>query len=151
MSMVVRPAAPEDVDGLGALKLRASLAWGDHTRQIEALPEARVFPPEHLPFALVAEADGRLAGFATVLPREDGGADLEDIFVEPALWRRGIGRALMAEADRAAGDAGAEVLRVIANARALGFYAACGFEVVGVVQTLFAPAPRMEKRLGPAC
>ncbi len=145
----LRPAEPEDIDVMGALKLRASLAWGDHAREIEALPEARIFPPEHLPFAFVAEAEGRVAGFATVLLCEDGGAELEDIFVEPDLWRRGIGRALMAEAAHRAKHGGALVLRVIANSRALEFYRSCGFEVVGEVQTLFARAPRMEMRLGP--
>ena len=147
MSIRLRLAAPEDVEQLGALKLRASLAWGDHIAQIAALPEARAFAPEHLPFATVAEAQARVVGFVTVLAGGDAGAELEDLFVDPDCWRRGIGRALVAEAVQRARDAGADVLRVVANRRALEFYRACGFGVVGEVQTLFEPALEMNKRL----
>ena len=143
----IRPADLRDREALGLLKLRASLAWGDHIAQIAALPEARAFAPEHLPFATVAEAQARVVGFVTVLAGGDAGAELEDLFVDPDCWRRGIGRALVAEAVQRARDAGADVLRVVANRRALEFYRACGFEVVGEVQTLFEPALEMNKRL----
>ncbi len=147
MEAITRPALPSDLDALGALKLRASLAWGDHVDQIQSLPEARVVPRPHLPFIIVAEALGRLAGFATVLPTGQDRAELEDLFVEPELWAQGIGRLLVAEAELKAQDIGARTLQVVANDRALGFYRACGFAVTGEVQTLFAPALRMEKRL----
>ncbi len=143
--MRFRSAANQDVAALGALKLRASLALGEHLEQLEALPEARAFPPEHLAFAVVAEVEGTIVGFVTVLPETDGRAELEDLFVDPDLWRRGIGRRLIAEAEALALAAGARVLRVVANSPA--FYVACGFEAVGEVETLFAPAPVMEKRL----
>ncbi|KGM31860.1 hypothetical protein P409_24805, partial [Inquilinus limosus MP06] len=72
--MAIRTALPEDRSILGALKLRASLAWGDHAEALRAMPEAREVPAEHLPAAIIAELDGAIAGFATVLPRDDGGA-----------------------------------------------------------------------------
>ncbi|HEY9345622.1 MAG TPA: hypothetical protein VIQ53_09925, partial [Inquilinus sp.] len=65
----IRPARPQDRDALGALKLRASLAWGDHVDELQALPEARQVPAGHMPAAIVAELDGAIVGFATVLPR----------------------------------------------------------------------------------
>jgi|SRR5436190_6663475 len=43
----------------------------------------------------VAERDGVIAGFATVVPRSDGGAELDTLFVEPHLWKQGIGRRLV--------------------------------------------------------
>lgn len=147
--MRIRPAALADVEAMGELKLRASLAWGDHSEALASLPDARTFPAEHLQFAFVAEDAGRIAGFATVLPAGERWAELEDLFVEPAHWRCGVGRRLMGEAGRRAEAAGADTLRVIANGRALGFYAACGFEVVGETQTLLEPALVMQKRLGP--
>lgn len=143
--MRIRPATLADLDALGALKLRASLALGEHLEALQALAEARSFPPEHLPFAIVAEAETVIAGFATVLAGADGRAELEDLFVEPDLWRRGIGRGLIAAAEARALASGAQVLRVVANSH--GFYLACGFELIGETETLFGPAPVMEKRV----
>jgi GNAT superfamily N-acetyltransferase len=142
-----RPARQGDVGELGALKLRSSLAWGDHLDELQALPEARAFPREHLPFAIVAELAGAIAGFATLLPPANGEAEIEDLFVDPPLWRKGIGRALMAALEARALSLGAGSLHVIANNRALPFYRSAGFEIVGTVATRFAPAPEMRKAL----
>ena len=43
----------------------------------------------------VAERDGVIVGFATVLPRGDGNAELDALFVDPNLWKRGVGRLLV--------------------------------------------------------
>jgi GNAT superfamily N-acetyltransferase len=147
MVIRIRPARPEDRDALGALKLRSSLAWGDHVEALRALPEAGQVPAEHLPSVFVAELDGEIAGFATVLPRGDGEAELEDLFVDPDCWRRGIGARLVAEAERRATALGTRALHVIASERARAFYERCGFRVVGTAMTAFAPAPEMRKTL----
>lgn len=144
---IVRPAVLDDLGALGALKLRASLAWGDHVAELEALPEARHVPAEHLPFVLVAERTGRVVGFVTLLPAESGDAEVEDLFVDPDVWGQGLGRRLLAEAERRARAQRFQALHVIANTRALAFYEAAGFQVIGTVQTLFAPAPEMRKAL----
>lgn len=143
----IRPAHLKDRDALGRLKLWASLAWGDHVEELRALPEAGTVPIEHLPFLFVAESDEAIVGFATVLRGPEGRAELEDLFVAPEFWRRGIGRRLMAEAERRAEASGARSLHVVANGHARGFYDACGFAVVGMVATLFEPAAAMEKLL----
>jgi GNAT superfamily N-acetyltransferase len=145
----IRTARPEDRDALGALKLRASLAWGEHVAALRAMPEARQVPAEHLPAIVVAEIGGAIAGFATVLPRDGGGAELEDLFVDPIAWRRGVGARLLAEAERRAAALGARTLHVVASERARAFYERCGFEVVGTVMTELAPASELRKTLSP--
>lgn len=147
MVIRIRPARPEDRDALGALKLRATLAWGDHIEELKALPEARQVPAEHLPSVIVAELAGGIAGFATVLPRGAGEAELEDLFVDPASWRRGVGARLVAEAEQRAKALGARSLHVIAGEHARGFYQRCGFRVTGTVMTASAPALEMRKDL----
>jgi GNAT superfamily N-acetyltransferase len=147
MVIRIRPARPEDRDTLGALKLRSSLAWGDHVEALRALPEARQVPAEHLLSVFVAELDGKITGFATVLPRGDGEAELEDLFVDPDSWRRGIGARLVAEAERRAAAFGALALHVIAGERARAFYERCGFRVTGTAMTALAPALGMRKEL----
>ena len=114
------------------------------------MPEVRVVPAEHLPFMFVAEDAGRILGFATVLTGPAGAAELEDLFVDPDLWRRGVGRRLVREAERRAREVSATSLHVIANGRALEFYAACGFEALGVVATELGQGLEMERQLGPS-
>jgi len=145
----VRPARPQDKAGLEALKLRSSLAWGDHVEELKALHEAGHIPDAHLGSVFVAEQDGVIAGFAAVLLRDDGDAELEDLFVEPGRWRQRIGSRLVAEAEERALRLGARSLNVVAGERARGFYEACGFHVVGTVMTLFEPALAMRKDLAP--
>ena len=58
-----------------------------------------------------AERLEKSVGFAVVLRRDDGNAELDGLFVEPALWRQGIGHALIGESlklARADGVADAE-------------------------------------------
>jgi GNAT superfamily N-acetyltransferase len=145
--MRIRAATAADMEALGALKLRASLAWGEHVEALSAMPDACTVPAEHLPFVFLAETDAGIAGFATVVAKPGPDAELEDIFVEPQLWRRGAGRLLMQEAAHRALALGASTLHVIANPRALAFYAACGFEELGPAQTELGPGVEMELRL----
>ena len=41
---------------------------------------------------LVAECHCVVARFAAVVPRPDGNAELDALFVEPPFWKQGIGR-----------------------------------------------------------
>ena len=77
----------------------------------------------------VAEADGDLAGMVAL--SLDGGAEVEDFFVEPRFQGRGVGAALMAELLAAARTAGASVLEVDADPNAEAIYTRLGFETFG--------------------
>ncbi len=148
MTVGIRTARAEDRKTLGALKLRSSLAWGDHVEALQALPEASEVPAEHLPHVAVAEIAGKIVGFVTVLPGNSAAqAELEDLFVAPEAWRTGIGSLLLAEAERSAIALGARSLEVVAGERARPFYQASGFRFAGIVATLLAPAIRLRKDL----
>jgi GNAT superfamily N-acetyltransferase len=67
--------------------------------------------------ALVAEADGRVVGFALVTRREGSPiAVLTDLYVVPAERRRGVGAALVAAAAREVGHGGVSHLRLTVKA-----------------------------------
>ena len=68
---------------------------------------------------IVAERFGETLGFAVDLPREDGEAELDGLFVEPKFWRKGSGRRLIEEAGQLAAKGGAFTLFVVANPRAM--------------------------------
>jgi GNAT superfamily N-acetyltransferase len=72
-----------------------------------------------------------------VLPREGPEMDLDGLFVEPHLWRRGIGRLLVEYSVVFARAQGSTALHVVGNPHAEEFYRACGFEMLGRVPTRF--------------
>jgi GNAT superfamily N-acetyltransferase len=147
-NLLLRPANEDDREALGDLKLRATLAWGDHTREVLlALGGADELAADLLAASFVAEVDGRIVGFATLVTKDDLEAEVEELFIEPNEWRKGIGTRLIEEAERRAAVAGASRLRVAANPRAEAFYQACGFRVIGKVRDSFGFAPLMQKQL----
>lgn len=149
MTLAIRPARPEEKRPLEALQLRASLAGGSDAEMLRAHPEAVILPAGEIAASrvFVAERAGALLGFAAVRPHGTGEAELEGLFVEPAHWRRGIGRALTARAVAWALAQDARRLVVIANLAAVPFYEAAGFVAVGPYESRFGPALRMAKRL----
>ncbi|CAN7686170.1 GNAT family N-acetyltransferase [Rhizobium sp. LjRoot98] len=148
MAVFIRAAHDEDRITLGALKLRSSLAWGDHIEELQALPEAKEVRAEHIPHAIVAELDGEIVGFVTVFSNEGAmPAELEDLFVAPEAWRMGIGRELLAQAEHRAAALGARSVHVVAGERARPFYEASGYRFAGTVATDFAPAAELLKDL----
>jgi N-acetylglutamate synthase-like GNAT family acetyltransferase len=106
---------------------------------ILANPDAIELPPAQIAdgHVFVAECDGTVAGFAAVVPRDSAAMDLDALFVEPALWRQGIGRVLIDHCVDFAGRQGMTALHVIGNPHAEHFYRACGFEMVGTTETRF--------------
>ncbi|HET8593460.1 MAG TPA: GNAT family N-acetyltransferase [Solirubrobacterales bacterium] len=111
-------------------------------------------------FSLVAELDGRFAGSCFVAgPARDGDlgqevAELVGIYVDPPLWGRGIGTALLSAAqERAAADGFDEMVlwTLIGNERAESLYEHLGWQRDGSERfdpTAKAPTVRMRKPLG---
>jgi len=137
----IRLARPEEREALEALQWRASLANETDRPHLEANPDAIDLPAGQIAGGQVwvAEIEGRLAGFAALIEGE-----LDGLFVEPDLWRSGIGAVLVETVTHEARRKGL-TLSVIANPAALGFYERCGFAVEGEAQTRFGPALRMSK------
>lgn len=137
----IRLAKPDEREELEELQRRASLALPDYRKQLLSHPDAIHLPPAQVANGqvLVAELDGRVAGFAAVV-----GGELDGLFVEPDLWRRGIGAALVDAATHQARRKGL-ALTVIANPNARDFYESCGFSLEGETQTRFGPALRMSR------
>jgi GNAT superfamily N-acetyltransferase len=131
----------EERDALEELQRRASLALPEYREQLKADPDAVHLPPTQVANGqvLVAELEGRVAGFAALV-----GGELDGLFVEPELWRRGIGAALVDAAAHEARRKGL-ALTVVANPGARGFYEHCGFSVEGETRTRFGPALRMSR------
>lgn len=143
MSVTIRPGTPDDALAIATVHVAS---WQAAFRGIlpddaldamtpgDRLPMwTRVLAPGSAFTVLVAEADGAVAGFASVGPSDEGVAGemtLFTLYLHPGATGKGIGRALLAEAERvmAAQGAGAATLRVItANPRARHVYERAGW------------------------
>ncbi len=144
--MQLRLARIEELAELEDLRRRASLALDEYREALLAHPDAIALPAEQIERGevVVAEIDGRIAGFAVVLD-QDGRAELDGLFVEPQLWRQGIGSALIEEAVHDARSRGLSLMTVVANPGAKEFYERSGFTVEGSAETRFGPALRMSR------
>jgi GNAT superfamily N-acetyltransferase len=148
---VIRDAAPSERGALESLQRRASDVWEEYRADLAAHPDAIALAPELVAAGRVrvaVSADGRVVGFSVVLPARDGACELDGLFVEPAAMRRGIGRALVADAADRARAEGARRMSVIANPRAVGFYERVGFVAGEAADTRFGPATWMHLGLG---
>jgi GNAT superfamily N-acetyltransferase len=141
----MRLARPNERLDLEELMHRASTAIPDYREQLLENPEAIVLPMEQIERGQVIVAEGveGTAGFE-VLVIEDDQAELDGLFVEPHLWRRGVGKALVDLAVHKARLAGLG-LTVVAAPGAKRFYEKCGFTVEGETETRFGPALIMSR------
>ncbi len=145
----IRLAVASERDELEALQLRASLENSGDRDALLANPDAIVLPVEQIVAGqvFVAERDDGIVGFAAVLPRADGETELDGLFVAPDIWRHGIGRTLLDRCVAYALASGSTALHVVGNPHAEAFYAACGFEPIGVQGTRFGPGLLLRKKL----
>jgi GNAT superfamily N-acetyltransferase len=145
----IRPAIPAERKALEALQWRASLGNEGDRDALLRHPDAIDLPTEQIVAGgvFVLEQDGAIVGFSAILPREDGDTELDALFVEPQIQRRGIGRKLLEHCAAAARLAGSRGLHVIGNEHAKAFYLSCGFEILGPFETRFGAALLMRKAL----
>jgi len=138
-NLVIRPAVTADREALEALQLRASLSNPGDREALLAHPDAIELPLQQISagHVFVAEQHATIVGFSAVLPRDDRDTDLDGLFVEPDLWSHGIGRLLVEHCVGFARAHGSSALHVVGNPHAQGFYTACGFELLGHVDTRF--------------
>ena len=147
--IVIRAALQAERARLEALQWRASLANSGDRDSLLANPDAISLPVEQIAdgHVFVAQREGVIVGFASVLPRPDGNAELDALFVEPTLWKGGVGRLLVEHCADVARRRASRILYVVGNPHAEGFYAACGFRTTGAVQTRFGAGLSMQRTL----
>jgi GNAT superfamily N-acetyltransferase len=138
---MIRPAIPADRQALEALQLRASLGNEGDREALLLHPDAIELPVEQIIAGgvYVLEQDGAVVGFSAILPREDGDTELDALFVEPGIQRRGVGKRLVKHCAEIARSKGSTTLHVIGNRHAEQFYLACGFSIIGSFDTRFGP------------
>jgi len=131
--MKIRPFTRKDVRGMLAVARKLHPTWFHETHL------------EHMPIdfryqqGFVAVDGSEVVAYISCLS-EDGVPQIDSLGVEPTLRRRGIGRKLVAAAEKETLQAGAGILQVMAVgwtrpfnrplSETLKFYKALGFKVV---------------------
>ena len=168
----VRAAVPADAEAMAAVN---ASGWRQGYRDIvpghylERLPVSRwrremkagLREPRGDSFTRIAEIDGEFAGYCFVAapgrqePPDSPLAELVALYVDPARWGKGAGRALLDRAIRDTTELGSyeemELWTFTGNERAQRLYLAAGFEADGATRTfepLGIPTMRMRLRLG---
>jgi GNAT superfamily N-acetyltransferase len=148
-SLKIRDASATEAGTLEALQRRSSDIWEEYREQLAANPDAISVPQPFIDDGWVrvaVEAGGAPIGFSVVIPSSGEAHELDGLFVEPAEFRRGVGRALIEDAAGRARAAGAARLEVTAGP-AQPFYERLGFTVTGGAKTRFGAAVRMSRDL----
>jgi len=145
--LLIRPAVISEQKELEDLQLRASLTNIGDREALLAHPDAIELPVAQIAAGgvFVAICSGTIAGFAAVEPRTDRESEIDALFVDPNMRRRGIARSLVAHCAEVARKRESAFLYVVGNPYAREFYAACGFDLIGTSETRFGRGLLMRK------
>lgn len=144
----IRTAGPGDLDAVRALYARSALSVEAHRQVLLDHPDALDLDAAGVRQGrtrVAVDDDEAVVGFSTAALNGDSW-ELEDLFVEPAVQGRGIGRSLVVDVLERARAGGARRVEVTAGP-AQGFYERAGFRYDGEVATRFGPAVRMTQEL----
>src|SRR4051794_38907636 len=142
----VRDAAQGDEPVLARIFRRASLSNAGDRDALLAHPEVLVLDEDLIARGRTRVAtltDGTVVGFDTTRPTDRSVLELDDLFTDPVVMRRGVARQLVAHLVAEAASDGMQRIEVTANPHALGFYGAAGFIGDDEVATRFGPGRRL--------
>ena len=143
----IRDARIEDLVSLNHVYRRSALSNVDDRALLLAHPEVLELTADSLTTGRtrVVAVEESVVGFATTSLHDDR-LELDDLFVDPDWWRRGIARDLVSDASAIARASGVDHIEVTANDHAAGFYERTGFVKIGVASTpLGVPAARLRR------
>jgi len=147
VSPTIRYAVMSDMAELRGIFRRASLSNENDREQLVANPESLVLAEDGVRerrTRVALDVSGSIIGFASYVISEYV-AELEDLFVDPAWMRHGVGEALVVDISSLVREQNFESLEVTANPHAMAFYEHMGFVADRLVDTEFYPAPRMHR------
>lgn len=127
--MAVRPAVADDVAAIRQIAERAYIRYVPRIGRRPAPMIADFQAHVARDLVTVDEREGAVAGFIVAYPRDED-YFVENVAVDPAQAGKGIGRTLMAHAEKAARMYGRDRIRLYTNMRMwenFPFYAGLGY------------------------
>jgi GNAT superfamily N-acetyltransferase len=141
-------ARPDEVHALEQLQRRASGQDGDRAGRSEDPDAIRISVAAVRDQRVrVAAGGGVTLGFATVLPVERQVSRLDALYVEPEWVGRGVGAALLEDAEAIAADEGIVRLEVEVTPSLVAYFEAAGFVAARTVVAGCGPLTQMARSL----
>ena len=133
MTIHIRRALTEEADALTQIALAAKAHWGYSEHWMEIWTPLLTITPEFISSAdvWVAEVNSELAGFHALIFAKQR-VNLEHLWILPAYMGKGIGWALFEHALARCREMQCQVLEIVSDPNAQGFYERMGAKKVGV-------------------
>lgn len=132
-NLSIRAARPEDAKSLCPMAIASKALWGYSEEQMEIFREELTFSGEQLVDLMghVAELNGELVGYYTLVAHFDDEIELEHLFVDSKHLKEGIGRQLLEHAIEFSRDRGHRRMKIISDPNAELFYIKSGAHKIG--------------------
>jgi GNAT superfamily N-acetyltransferase len=148
---LLRRARPDEAARITAMVMRSKSSWGYSESFMELVaPDMTITPADIVADQVeVLDVDGAIVGMLR-LQRHDDHAWLQDLFVDPSVMGRGLGRRLFQHAASCAREWGYRELRFESDPNAESFYLRLGAERIGAAPSSLVPGrelPQMRYQL----
>ena len=139
----IRRAGPGDAAALSSLAFRSKASWGYDIEFMKRCRDELTYAEQDIEAPRyrfqVCEVDGEAVGFYVLEIRSETEAELEGLFVKPALLRKGIGRLLTEHLKTEAGLLGIRSISILGDPNAEEFYTSIGAEPAGYRESASIP------------
>jgi N-acetylglutamate synthase-like GNAT family acetyltransferase len=142
----IRRATTDDACALTELTIRSKAHWGyDADFLRDARADLEFQPDKFLPdfHVYILEENGRMLGFCSLIPGDEGRTELHDLFVAPDCIGKGFGKQLWDHALQVARSLGFRALVLTADPNAEPFYARQGAVRLGEKTSPVRPDRRL--------
>jgi len=145
---MIRSASPEDAQTLTTIALDAKRHWGYPENWIKHWESDLTISSEFIRdnHVYVAEDNGEIRGFYALCVAGDK-AELEHMWVTPAVIGTGIGKELFLDAMERAAKLNVNAVEISSDPNAAGFYKRMGATQIGEIDSSIEGQPRKIPRL----
>jgi len=139
----MRRAGPGDAAALSSLAFRSKASWGYDIEFMKRCRDELTYAEEDIEAPRfrfqVCEVDEELVGFYVLEILSETEAELEGLFVKPALLRKGIGKLLIGHLRTQAGLLGIRSITIQGDPNAEEFYMSIGATPAGYRESASIP------------
>ena len=135
---MIRRSSPEDAETLTTIALDAKRHWGYPEHWIKHWESDLTISSDFIRdnHVYVAEENGEIRGFYALCVADDNKAELEHMWVTPAVIGTGVGKELFLDAMERAAQLDLSSVEISSDPNAVGFYRRMGARQIGETDSI---------------